>query len=56
VRKCASSTPPNGGDLRTLRDAGNFIAGLSKRQHETFAWGETAPTPRKRARKYRIVR
>ena len=86
MRKCASSTPPNGGDLRTLRDAGNFIAGLSKRQHETFAWraaiqalmlvaehggdtmlprigimralypGETAPTPRKRARKYRIVR
>jgi hypothetical protein len=39
VRKCASPIPlPDGGDLRTLRDAGNFIAGLSKRQHETFAW------------------
>jgi hypothetical protein len=29
---------PDGGELRTLRGAGNYIAGLPKRQHETFAW------------------
>ena len=29
---------PDGGELRTLRDAGNFIAGLPKREHDTFAW------------------
>ena len=27
-----------GGELRTLRDAGNYIAKLSKREHDTFAW------------------
>jgi hypothetical protein len=26
-----------GGELRTLRDAGNYIAKLSKREHDTFA-------------------
>jgi hypothetical protein len=29
---------PGGGDLRTLRDAGNFIAGLPKREHDAPAW------------------
>ena len=29
---------PDAGELRTLRDAGNFIAGLPKREHDTFAW------------------
>jgi hypothetical protein len=29
---------PGGGELRTLRDAGNYIAKLSKREHDTFAW------------------
>jgi hypothetical protein len=29
---------PDGGELRTLRDAGNYIAGLPKREHDTFAW------------------
>ena len=77
---------PDGGELRTLRDAGNYIAKLPKREHDTPAWraaiqalmlvvehggdtmlprigimralypAATAPTPRKRARKYRIVR
>jgi hypothetical protein len=29
---------PDGSELRILRDAGNFIAGLAKREHDTFAW------------------
>jgi hypothetical protein len=29
---------PDGSELRTLRDAGNYIAGLPKREHGTFAW------------------
>jgi hypothetical protein len=29
---------PGGGVLRTLRDAGNFIAKLSKREHDAPAW------------------
>jgi hypothetical protein len=29
---------PDGGELGTLRDAGNFIAGLPKREHDTPAW------------------
>ena len=28
---------PDGGELRTLRDAGNFIAGLPKREHDAPA-------------------
>jgi hypothetical protein len=28
---------PGGGELRTLRDAGNYITGLAKREHDTFA-------------------
>lgn len=28
---------PNGGELRTLRDAGNFIAKVPKREHDAFA-------------------
>jgi hypothetical protein len=27
----------DGGELRTLRDAGNFIAGLPKREHDAPA-------------------
>jgi hypothetical protein len=41
VGTAASTIPspcPDGGDLRTLRDAGDFIAGLPKREHDTFAW------------------
>jgi hypothetical protein len=29
---------PDGGELRTLLDAGNYIAKLPKREHDTFAW------------------
>jgi hypothetical protein len=29
---------PHGGDLRALRDAGNFIAKLPKREHDAPAW------------------
>jgi hypothetical protein len=29
---------PGGGELRTLRDAGNFIAKLPKRKHNAPAW------------------
>jgi hypothetical protein len=29
---------PGGGKLRTLRDAGNFIAKLPKREHDAPAW------------------
>ena len=29
---------PNSGELRTLRDAGNFIAGLPKREHDAPEW------------------
>ena len=29
---------PGGGELRTLRDAGNFIAKLPKRDHDSPAW------------------
>ena len=29
---------PDGGELRTLRDAGNYIAKLPKREHDTPAW------------------
>jgi hypothetical protein len=29
---------PAGSELRTLRDAGNYIAKLPKREHDTFAW------------------
>ena len=29
---------PDGGELRTLRDAGNYIAKLPRREHDTFAW------------------
>jgi hypothetical protein len=29
---------PHGGELRTLRDAGHFIAKLPKREHGRFAW------------------
>jgi hypothetical protein len=29
---------PGGGELRTLRDAGNFIAKLPKRDHDAPAW------------------
>jgi hypothetical protein len=29
---------PDGGELHTLRDAGNYIAGLPKREHDAFAW------------------
>jgi hypothetical protein len=32
---------PDGGELRTLRDAGNFIAKLPKREHDTAAWRAT---------------
>jgi hypothetical protein len=28
----------DGGELRNLRDAGNYIAKLPKREHDTFAW------------------
>ena len=28
---------PDGGELRTLRDAGNYVTKLPKREHETFA-------------------
>jgi hypothetical protein len=60
---------PDGGKLRTLRDAGSYISRLPKREHDTPAWhaaigimralypGDDVPTPiRKAARKYRIVR
>jgi hypothetical protein len=30
--------PPDGGKLRTLRDAGNYIAKLPKREHDVPAW------------------
>jgi hypothetical protein len=29
---------PNGGELRSLRDAGNYIAKLPKREHDAPAW------------------
>ncbi len=29
---------PDGGELRTLRDAGNFISHLSKREHDAPRW------------------
>ncbi len=29
---------PDGGELRTLRDAGQFIASLPKRTHDSPAW------------------
>jgi hypothetical protein len=29
---------PNGGELRTLRGAGNYIAKLQKCEHDSFAW------------------
>ena len=29
---------PDGGELRTLLDAGNYVTKLPKREHETFAW------------------
>jgi hypothetical protein len=29
---------PDGGELRTLRDSGNFIAGLPKREHDAPRW------------------
>jgi hypothetical protein len=29
---------PGGGELRTLRDAGNFIARLPKRKHDAPEW------------------
>jgi hypothetical protein len=29
---------PDAGELRTLREAGNYIAGLPKREHDTAAW------------------
>jgi hypothetical protein len=29
---------PNGRELRTLRDAGNYIANLPKREHDAPAW------------------
>jgi hypothetical protein len=29
---------PGGGELRTLRDAGNYIAELPKREHDAPAW------------------
>ena len=29
---------PGGGELRILRDAGNFVAGLPKREHDAPAW------------------
>jgi hypothetical protein len=29
---------PDGGELRTLRDAGNYIAGLPKREHDAPRW------------------
>jgi hypothetical protein len=29
---------PDGGELRTLRDAGNYIAKLPKREHDTPEW------------------
>ena len=29
---------PDGSELRTLRDAGNYIAKLPKGEHDTFAW------------------
>jgi len=29
---------PDGGELRTVRDAGNFIAKLPKREHDAPAW------------------
>jgi hypothetical protein len=31
---------PDGGELRTLRDAGNFIAKLPKREHHAPEWQE----------------
>jgi len=30
--------PPNGGELHILRDAGNFIARVPKREHDTPEW------------------
>jgi hypothetical protein len=30
--------PPNGGELCALRDAGNYIAKLPKREQDSFAW------------------
>jgi hypothetical protein len=29
---------PGGGELRTSRDAGNYIAALPKHEHDSFAW------------------
>jgi hypothetical protein len=29
---------PDGGELRTLRDAGNFLAKLPKKDHDAPAW------------------
>jgi hypothetical protein len=29
---------PDGGELRTLRDAATYITKLPKREHDTFAW------------------
>lgn len=29
---------PGGGELHTVRDAGNYIAGLPKRERDSFAW------------------
>jgi hypothetical protein len=29
---------PDSGELRTLRDAGNYIAGLPKREHSAPVW------------------
>ena len=29
---------PDGGELRTLRDAANYITKLPNREHDTFAW------------------
>jgi hypothetical protein len=29
---------PSGGELRTLRDSGNYISKLSKREHNAPAW------------------
>jgi hypothetical protein len=29
---------PDGGELRTLRDAANYITKLPKREHDAFAW------------------
>jgi len=36
---------PDGGELRTLREAGNFIAKLPKAEHDAPAWRAAIQAP-----------